>query len=172
MNFETENPELETLISTLARSEEHHALRHFACWCARQINPVSWDNLRLLTTAEQHLRGELAWDDLRAKDKKLNGSLSAALLIGVNKCNDPAAAVRLVYGATHNPYPAVGASEAARWMRAYHILSGARYGVSNYLIERKVESVSRLQVITLNIIANWCRLRREKGGRIDESSRS
>lgn len=163
MEIRTINPELEKLISTLALQGETLALRHFACWCARQINPVSWDNLRLLTSAEQHLRGELTWEDLRAKDKKLGGSLSAAFLIGVKKCKDPAAAVRLVYGATHNPYPAVGASEAARWMRAYHILSGARYGVSNYLIERQVESASRLQVTILNIIANWCRLKQNAG---------
>jgi len=163
MDTRTINPELERLISTLARSGEHHALRHFACWCARQLDPGSWANLQLLTSAEQHLRGELSWEDLRAKDKKLGGSLSAALLIGVNKCKDPAAAVRLVYGATHNPFPAVGASEAARWMRAFHILSGTRYGVSGYLIQRKVESASRLQVITLNIIANWCRLKQNAG---------
>ena len=119
---------------------------------------------RLLTTAEQHLRGELTWDELRAKDTRLGGSLSAACLIGVFKCHDPSAATRLVYGATHNPYPAIGAREAARWMRAFHILMGRRYNLPADQVEDKVQSTSRLQVITLTIIANWHRLKREKGG--------
>ena len=164
MKLETEHPELESLISPLARSEEHHALRYFACWCARQLGPVSWDNLNLLTTAEKYLRGELTWDEVRAKDGSLGGSLSAACLIGVCKCQDPNAAIRLVYGATHNPNPAIGAREAARWMRAYHILMGRRYGTPEQQVEEKVQSTSRLQVITLNIIANWYRLKRGKGG--------
>ena len=164
MEFYTENPELESLISTLARNGEHEVLRHFACWCARQLDPVSWDNIQLLTTAEQHLRGELTLDELRAKDGRLGGSLSAACLIGVFKCHDPSAAIRLVYGATHNPYPAVGAREAARWMRAFHVLTGRRYNLPVEQVERKVQSTSRLQVIILNIIANCHRLNREKGG--------
>ena len=49
-------------------------------------------------------------------------------------------------------------------MRAFHILAGRRYNLPAEQVERKVQSASRLQVITLNIIANWHRLNREKGG--------
>ena len=153
MNSQPANPELERLIQRLAAARRYDLLREFACWCARQVGPGSPDNAWLIHTAERYTRGEISFAQMRAEDDSLPGSLSAACLIGVHKCGDPGAAVRLACGATHNPRACSAALASADWMRQYYLLAGRRWGAAEDEIRRRVQQAARLQVTVLRLLA-------------------
>ncbi len=154
MDLHTPNPALERLITRLADSRRYDLLRKFACWCARQVGPGSPNNAQLIHTAECYARGEISFEKMSAEDDSLGGSLAAAFLIGVQKCHDPGAAVRLTCGSTHNRDARIAAQEAANWMRRYYILAGRRWGAPEDVIRRRAQQAARLQVTALQLIAN------------------
>ena len=154
MNIETPHPELNKLIGEIAIQRRHGVLREFACWCARQMGPISGDNARLVAAAERCARGEISVEQLCAGNDSLGGSLAAACLIGVHKCHDPAAAVRLVCGATNNAKAYYAATEAAKWMRAWVLLYSRRAGVPMVDEEQRLEEFARLQLTALKLIAS------------------
>ena len=154
MNLETPHPELDKLIGEIAVQRRPGVLREFACWCARQVGTLSGDNEKLVKTAERYARGEITFKQLRAGNDALAGSLSAACLIGIYKCYDPAAAVRLVCGATHNANAYYAAIDAAKWMRARVLLSSRRARDPMVYSEQLLEECARLQLTSLTLIAS------------------
>ena len=154
MNTETPNPELDRLIGEIAVQRRPGVLREFACWCARQVGPLCSDNEKLVKKAERFARGEISFEQLRAGNAALPGSMAAACLIGIYKCYDPAAAVRLVCGATHNANAYYAAIDAAKWMRARVLLSSRRAGDPAVYAEQRLEECARLQLTTLTLIAS------------------
>ncbi len=156
MEIRTTNPELEELIRILAANNAETTLREFAFQCAKQLR-------------ENFIRREGDSHDARSYPmpyRNLNRPPTRdeteriIRIIGIQKTNDPLAAMYLGYSCIELPSAQDAANQTAYWAREYTVLKGIQDGVPLDTINEQVNEVCVLQVKLLRTVILFLELGR------------
>lgn len=145
MEIRTTNPELEEMIRILADNDLNGVLRNFAYKCSH-ILPFNLDDDIPLISIEQDAQQR---SDIIEFEKELPPYPSTehiVRVVGVQKCQDPAAAAYLSRKSTYHPNDKLAALQTAYWVRQFVILYGIRKGNTLEEISEMVRKASALQV--------------------------